>query len=183
MNILNLGEALYYQNIQKRWMWQIIKALIFIWGHKEQKSIIQSGVPARAGLTFRDLLDWRHFWLCHLSSELLIQIRSVSWRQGPSCSLRSAGSLSVLGLLRQQIVCIWALVPLWGIWDVVTFWWPLKTFRQGAYWLSAMIYVSKDREGGGRHWEKGMETNKQTVDTLYLVFYDKNATERRQFIQ
>lgn len=28
-----------------------------------------------------------------------------------------------------------------GIWDALTFRWPLKTFRQGTYWMSAMIYV------------------------------------------
>lgn len=83
---------------------------------------------------------------------LLIQMSSVPWRRGRCCSLLHW--ITITALLRQQSLYPCSRTPLWGIWDILTFCWPLKTFRQGAYWLSAMIYVGKDREEESR---KGLD--------------------------
>lgn len=37
--------------------------------------------------------------------------------------------------------------------------------------------LEKDREGGGRNWEKATERNKQPVDLLLLLFHNEKDTE------
>lgn len=67
-------------------------------------------------------------------------------------SLIYSQGLSIPKLSNLQTSACWQLVKsvcsgrrVWGIWAALNLCWPLKTFRQGAYRLSAMIYVCKDR--------------------------------------
>lgn len=94
----------------------------------------------------------------------------------------STGSLSPLRLFRQQSLHPGSHNSAWGVWDVLTFWWPLETLRQGAYWLSAMIYDGKDRAerrrkgfGGATHthfWPQisfFFSTQQETIYTDYIT--------------
>lgn len=69
-----------------------------------------------------------------------------------SLCLSYSQGLSIQKFSNLQTRACWQLVKsacsgrrVWGIRDALTFFWPLKTFRQGAYRLSAMIYVCKDQ--------------------------------------